>query len=86
MGGASLLKIHSDSLFSLFSSVFPEHEWVSWKFKYNKFPPNYWTSVNNQKSLVEWTGKELKIKEMSDWYNVSNEVIIKPFKLCFLLC
>ena len=28
---------------------------------------------------MEWAGKELKIKEMSDWYNVKTEVVLNTW-------
>jgi hypothetical protein len=52
--------------------VFPTYEWLPWKFA--SIPKNYWDDVNNQIKFINWAGKELKIKEMSDWYNVSYKV------------
>ena len=34
---------------------------------------------------MEWAGKELKINEMKDWYNVSNQVKNKEKKQCLYL-
>jgi hypothetical protein len=56
----------------LLSAVYPEHEWLPWKFA--SCPPNYWDNVNNQRKFIEWAGKQLNIKDMSDWYKVTNKV------------
>ena len=56
----------------LLSTFFPEQEWLPWKF--DKCPSNFWENVNNQRKFLDWAGKELKINEMSDWYNVSYRV------------
>jgi hypothetical protein len=52
--------------------VYPEYEWLPWKFKI--CPKNYWEDVNNQRRFMEWSARQLNIKEMSDWYNVSLKV------------
>jgi hypothetical protein len=56
----------------LLSTLFPDYEWLPWKF--DKCPANYWDDVNNQRKFMEWAAKELNIKEMSDWYNINYEV------------
>jgi hypothetical protein len=59
--------------------MYPEKEWLPWKFV--SCPLEYWNDVNNQTKFVEWAAKQLKIKEMSDWYNVTLKVVItqRPF-------
>jgi hypothetical protein len=56
----------------LLSSLYPQKEWLPWKF--SQLPSNYWDDVNNQIKFMNWAAKELKIKEMSDWYNVTTKV------------
>ena len=70
-----MLYTTSDSLSKLLANVYPEYEWLPWRF--SKCPQNYWGDVNNQKKFVNWAGKELKIKELSDWYKVTNQVEIQ---------
>ena len=73
IGGNPLLyAIHGSSFYSMLSSVYPEYDWLPWKFNY--LPRNYWDNVNNQKKFMDWAGKELQINEMSDWYNVHFQV------------
>ena len=64
MNNATLLKVLSD--------VYPEYEWLPWKFTH--VSPNYWQDVKNQKQFMDWAGKELKIKNIEDWYNVTRAV------------
>ena len=69
-----LLQLHNDSLFEVLSSIYPQYEWMQWRFKHCKCPQNFWNNIENQRKYIEWAGKELNIKEMSDWYKISNEV------------
>ena len=56
------------------STIYPEYEWLPWKF--NRCPGSYWTEPANHKKFLDWLGKEIGIKEMSDWYNVTTLVQI----------
>lgn len=40
-GGGGLLAIYNDSLFRLLQEVYPDHEWLPWKFK--KLPSSIWS-------------------------------------------
>jgi hypothetical protein len=74
LGASNLLltKYHGSPL-QLLSEVFPEYEWLPWKF--DKCPDNYWNDEKNQRKFFDWAAKQLNIKEMSDWYNVTYKVI-----------
>jgi 5-hydroxyisourate hydrolase-like protein (transthyretin family) len=61
----------------LLAKLYPEYEWLPWKFE--KCPKNYWDDVNNQKKFIDWAGKQLNIKEMTDWYNVTRKVTPRGF-------
>jgi hypothetical protein len=73
-GGGHLLKSHRDSPTHLLSTVYPEHEWLPWKFV--RCPLNYWSDVNNQRKFMDWAATQLNVKEMSDWYKISQRVSI----------
>ena len=74
MGGQSLLSnYYNNSFHKLLAKLFPEYDWLPWKF--NNCTRNFWSDMNNQKKFMEWAGKELGIKEMSDWYKVSTNVM-----------
>jgi hypothetical protein len=74
LGATPLLKKYKNSTPLLLSSVYPEHEWLPWKF--GQLPNNFWENVNNKKLWLEWVSKQLKIKEISDWYKVSQQVTV----------
>ncbi len=52
--------------------MFPDYNWLPWKFE--RCPQGYWDNVNNHKLFLEWAGKQLRIKEMSDWYKIAQKV------------
>ena len=72
LGGKRLLVLHNGSMFQMLSTLFPEYEWLPWRF--GKTPSNFWNNEQNQRKFIEWAGNELGIKNMSDWYKVTNEV------------
>jgi hypothetical protein len=53
--------------------VYPGYDWLPWEF--GRCPQNYWDEMKNQRKFMDWAGKQLKIKEMSDWYEVGIKVI-----------
>ena len=67
-----MLYTNGGSLYKLLKHVYFEYEWLPWKFE--ACPRNYWDKVENQRKFMDWAGKELKIKEMSDWYKISSTV------------
>ena len=67
-----LVTKYGGSIPAMLAEIYPEYDWLPWKF--SKCANTYWDDINNQRKFVEWVGKELKIKEMSDWYNVSWKV------------
>jgi hypothetical protein len=75
LGGGSLLSKYKDSLFLLLSSVYNNLEWLP--FRFVQTPKNYWEDVNNQGKFVEWAAKVLNISDLSGWYSVSQEVVIR---------
>jgi hypothetical protein len=56
----------------MLSNLYPEQEWLPWEFA--KCPRSFWDDKNNQKKYMEWAGKQLKVKEMSDWYKLTQQV------------
>jgi hypothetical protein len=72
--GRNLLHKYNSSPYLLLSSVFPDQEWLPWKFA--NAPKNFWNQIENQRKFMDWAGKQLNIKDMSDWYKVTQEVVI----------
>jgi hypothetical protein len=77
VGAAGILAKYNNSLIQMLSILFPEQEWIPWKFV--GCPKNFWEDVNNHKKFIEWLAIELNIKDMNDWYNVSNTVSLFSF-------
>ena len=64
--------VYNRSLYSLLSAVYPDYEWLPWRFQRNR--TYYWSDSKNWRTFMEWAGKKLNVKEMKDWYNVTNQV------------
>ena len=71
-GGVRLIDLYNGSLSKLLSSVYPEYDWLPWKF--TVCPLGFWNDIANQRKFTEWVAKELNIKEMEDWYRVTTKV------------
>jgi hypothetical protein len=69
-----LQKKYNGSPSLLLSTVYPEHNWLPWKFAL--CPKNYWEDDKNQRKFIEWAEKQFNIKEMSDWYNITHKVTL----------
>ena len=52
--------------------AYPEYDWLPWQFE--QCPQHYWSDIKNVRKFMEWAGKQLNVKEISDWYKVSNTV------------
>jgi hypothetical protein len=72
IGAGPLLNKYSNSTSILLSKLYPEYDWLPWKFAI--CPRNFWDDIENQRKFMDWAAKELKVKDMSDWYNVSQRV------------
>jgi hypothetical protein len=71
--GDSLLKNkYESSVHLLLAAVYPEYDWLPWKFC--RCNEKYWDDPKNHKKFLDWAGKQLNIKEMSDWYKVIQKV------------
>jgi hypothetical protein len=65
---------YNDSPSLLLSNVYPEYEWLPWRFVNG--PKNFWNDVNNSKKFLDWAGKQLGVKEINDWHRVSTKVLL----------
>jgi hypothetical protein len=72
LGGRNLLQKYERSLPLLLSSVYPDFQWLPWKF--NLTPLEFWTNPENSKKFLEWAKPILNVNKDEDWYNVSNKV------------
>jgi len=76
-GGGLIRNYYKGSPCLFLKSVFPEYEWLEWKFSVS--PYHFWEHVENQKKYAIWLGKELEYKEMEDWYKITLERINNNF-------
>ena len=69
--GGGLLKYYNHSYVKLVTSMYPEYNWIIWKFKV--VPKNYWQNKENHIKYMDWLGKELGYTTKDDWYNISTK-------------
>ena len=70
--GSGLLIKHNNSPSQIFAAVYPDYEWLPWRF--NSISDSYWENITCQKQFVNRISKKLKVLTMDDWYNVSPTV------------
>jgi hypothetical protein len=54
--------------------MYPDRDWLPWKF--DDRPLNFWDDVKKQRKFMDWAAVQLNIKEMSDWYKVTQKVTL----------
>jgi hypothetical protein len=75
VGGASLLASkYGNSIAALLVAVYPDYNWLPWKFE--RAPRNFWYSTENQRKFLNWAALQLNVNTLDDWYQVKQEVII----------
>jgi hypothetical protein len=72
LGGVGILGNYKNSPLLLISTVYPEYDWLPWKF--NVTPHGFWSDKKNQRNFMDWAAKELNYKNKEDWYNISVKV------------
>lgn len=65
-----LRKLLRGSLSKALMEAYPHHTWLEWRFA--TVPKSFWSDRENTQRFFEWLQRDiLKLKSMSDWYNVS---------------
>jgi hypothetical protein len=72
-GGKGLLSKYGNSPSKLLISVFPDHNWVL--FKFQSVPMGFWMKENNCRGYLDWLGEQLGFQSREDWYNISTKDI-----------
>lgn len=75
-GGLGLLTHYNNSPAKALQSVYPDHNWATWKFGHLLTKHLCW-NLDNQKNFLEWLGVQLEHKSMEDWYKVTKEDVYK---------
>ncbi|KYQ90204.1 hypothetical protein DLAC_08803 [Tieghemostelium lacteum] len=74
-GGRGLLLIYNDSVYNLLRNLYPQYEWLPWKFK--STPKNIWKDMENQQRYMKWLGDKLNYVTSNQWYGVSKQDFIQ---------
>ena len=72
--GNGLLHKYNGSYFQLLKAVYPDFEWIEWKFN-SGVPPNFWKDKKNHKIYMDWLYKILGYTKMEDLYGISVNII-----------
>jgi hypothetical protein len=72
LGGGGLLAKYQGSPLLLLSTVYPDCEWLPWRFE--RVPVHFWEDISNQRKFLDWAAQELGIKDFTKWYSVTLEV------------
>jgi len=75
--GAPLLDQYRESLYALFTSLYPDKQWLPWLF--SKTPNGFWLKVENQKVYMKWLSGVLKREEGNPeaWYSITREEFLR---------
>jgi hypothetical protein len=55
-------------------AVYPEHEWIPWKF--DKVPANYWRDEANRNRYWEWLAKAVNVTAPEQWYEILDKNLV----------
>jgi len=72
-GGGGLMNYYKDSPSKFVMDMFPDYEWVEWKF--GMCPQGFWKDKGNRKKYAIWLGKQLGYNTIEDWYKISRLLI-----------
>ena len=54
-----MLGKYNGSFAKLLETVYPDYEWLPWKFE--MAPRHFWENTANQKKYLDWLAKELNV-------------------------
>ena len=74
-GGGLLMTSYHDSPQQFLQAVYPDYEWVPWKFTSGGVTKGYWDKKENHRLFADWLFKELKYKTIEDWYTITAQDI-----------
>jgi hypothetical protein len=68
-GGGKLIHNYFYSITKMLQHFYPNVEFDYWKFDH--VPSGYWSERKNQRRFFDWLASQLNIKEVNDWYSVT---------------
>lgn len=69
-GGHGVLNYYQNSPSLAVQNIFPEHEWITWRFK--NPPKDFWNFHRNQKNFFEWVRIKFQVENLEQ---VTTEMI-----------
>ena len=75
--GYSLTERYKNYPYGILKNIYPEYDWKPWKF--TKIFSNLWEDREIINKYRDYLSKIMNIKEIEDWYNTSQEIIIKNY-------
>jgi hypothetical protein len=77
IGGKTITEKYKGSPSLLLSQIYPSYDWLPWKFR--GCPHFFWNNTQNQQKFMDWAGTQLNVKEMNDWYKVTEYVSVMRY-------
>ena len=68
-----ILDEYDNSHIKLLMRVYPDYNWLPWKFKITN--EDFWSERSNQLKYMSWLANHLNFKSNEDWYKVLYKVI-----------
>lgn len=56
-------------------NLYPEHDWKPWLF--HRTPKKYMESKENQRKCLDWVWKQLDIKNIKQWKDVTIATVVQ---------
>eukprot|EP01122_Echinamoeba_exundans_P006705 TRINITY_DN1942_c0_g1_i1.p1 TRINITY_DN1942_c0_g1~~TRINITY_DN1942_c0_g1_i1.p1 ORF type:complete len:508 (+),score=56.20 TRINITY_DN1942_c0_g1_i1:285-1808(+) len=82
-GGGLLNHYFGDSIVKAVTSVYPEHDWLRWRF--HGTPGSFWDDLENQRAFFDWVGRRAGVTTLSDWYTMTKRSFYEHAKDVSLL-
>ena len=74
-GGGGLLRYYNSSPSKFVMDMFPDYEWVEWKF--HMCPQGFWKDKGNRKKYAIWLPPNNWDIIQKDWYKISRYLLKK---------
>ncbi len=75
--GSGLIKYYQGSSVLFLKSVFPQENWLEWKFVQTS--QGFWNEKIHHQLYAIWLGEILGYRTMEDWYNLTVDIITKNY-------
>jgi hypothetical protein len=72
-GGGLVVGYYEGTLFEFLKSVYPEHNWIPWKFK--RTSGGAWKDMETQKKAILEFEQKLNFVKPEDWYDIDRQTL-----------